>query len=101
MMAVHLGAGHAARVLELLGEMQARSLPVGSVHYNLALRACAIHAQLPRTVNRIEEIYAELRAAGLRLDTRTLLALDGACKMHGRHDLSVRLRRERSLRTGA
>jgi pentatricopeptide repeat protein len=91
-------ANHPPRVLELFEEMTARGVSPGQTHYALALRATAQHPGLGEAaVRRAEALYEGMRAAGFRLDTATLLALDRLCAAWGREDLSSRMRRERSI----
>ena len=53
--------------------------------------------ELPRSIDRATHLYTSMRRSGYRLDTKTLLALDHMCKLHGRCDLASRLRSERSM----
>lgn len=69
------GGGNPARVLGLFAEMRSRGLVPTAAHWHLALRACCVHAELPLALGRIERLYEEMRGAGARLDTRTLLAM--------------------------
>jgi pentatricopeptide repeat protein len=90
-------AGNVDRVLELLAELRARRLAPATVHYSLALRACELHASLPDQLARALALFDELRAAGLCLDSRGLLALARICEAQGRPDLAAQMRQERSV----
>jgi pentatricopeptide repeat protein len=97
LMAAYAKGGAPLRVLELLQEMEGRGLAPTNRHYALALQTAAQFDTPPLGIARVETLYSEMREAGCRLDTRTLLVLDGLCRRHGRLDLARRLRRERSI----
>jgi pentatricopeptide repeat protein len=95
LMAVQRRAGDASRVLFLYDELRARKLRPALVHYSLAIRACAQDAAAPGQLDLAMRIYEDMRQAGLRLDSRGLLALTRICQASGRPDVAARLRRER------
>ena len=97
LMSAHVSARNPARVLDLFEEMNMRGLAPTHQHYLLALEAVAQHPEKPLAVERATELYTSMRESGYRLDTKTLLALDHMCKLHGRCDLASRLRSERSM----
>lgn len=99
MMAVHLSAADATRVLELMFDLRSRGLTPSATHYSLALRACALPCvcELPNSLRRATELYEAMRSDGLRLDNRGLLALDRLYRSHGLFDIAQRVRRERSM----
>lgn len=97
LMSAQLRAGNSARVFALLEEMQERGLRPGHAHLSLALQACELEVADRESLSRALRLYEEMRVAGLRLDTRSLLSIDRLCKHHGRPDVAARLRQERSL----
>eukprot|EP00908_Phaeocystis_cordata_P011054 Transcript_21896.p2 GENE.Transcript_21896~~Transcript_21896.p2 ORF type:complete len:232 (-),score=65.69 Transcript_21896:103-798(-) len=99
MMAVHLAAADAARVLELMFDLRSRGLLPAATHYSFALRACALPGvcELPDSLRRATELYEAMRADGLRLDNCGLLGLDRLYRSHGRCDLAQRVRHDRSI----
>ena len=97
LMSAHASARNPRRVLELFEEMGERGLAPTHQHYLLALEAVTQLPQLPLSIDRATQLYTSMRESGYRLDTKTLLALDQMCKLHGRCDLASRLRSERSM----
>ena len=55
------------------------------------------YSTLRADLQRALALYSQMRAQGLRLDSRGLLAATRLCDAHGRPDLSARLRQERSM----
>jgi len=96
-MAVQRRAGNASRVFDLLDEMHARGVRPSYAHLSTALQACELYKFAPRSLQRVVQLYETMQRRGMRLDTRSLLAFDRVCKAHGREDLAVRARRERSM----
>ena len=99
LMAVHAQAGAPLRTLELFNELRTRGLAPTHTHFALALTATTMDSALPDSLGRAQAIYKDMRAAGFRLDTRTLLALAVMCKAHGDagERFASQMRRERSL----